>query len=95
MINILLWSLLLITSVKCDLKCKKDEPCPQIPKHYQELGCTQVLTDSECCPYFECPNLKNLEHDKCYYRNESFGIGEKLPVEKLSGLCSAECFCEK
>lgn len=27
-----------------------DSPCPKIPKHYQELGCTPVTSANKCCP---------------------------------------------
>lgn len=97
MLYLLLCSLLFLV-VNCEfnkLKCEKDLLCPALPKHYKELGCTPVLTENECCPYFECPNLENLDNDKCFYHKESYERGEKLPGEKLAGLCNAECVCEK
>jgi len=68
-------------------------PCPDIPKHYEEIGCKAVKeNESDCCPArYECPNVKEFDKSKCNYKGKSYAVGDQVS----DGLptCTASCTC--
>lgn len=69
-------------------------PCPEVPKHYEELGCKGVFAEGGgCCPErFECPDLSAYDNTKCHLKGKSYDKGEDL-LEGAGPPCSAACKC--
>jgi len=67
--------------------------CPDIPKHYEEIGCKAVKgNEKDCCPTrYECPDIAALDKSKCSYKGKTYAVGtevnENLPT------CTASCTC--
>lgn len=69
-------------------------PCPPPPKHYEEFKCTGItLQQGQCCAVkYLCPNLSELDSNKCYYNGNSYNKGQTLSQSNLP-LCFRSCIC--
>lgn len=70
--------------------------CPEIPKHYEEMGCVGVKKAGDCCvTSFKCLDMKSRDTNKCYYKDEVYEIRENLKPSQLAGTCNGNCICSE
>ncbi|CAG9809167.1 unnamed protein product [Chironomus riparius] len=75
--------------------CDKTK-CPEIPKHYEEMGCEAVKDEHGCCIVsFKCLDIKTRDANKCYYKDDVYELRENLKESQLAGTCSGSCFCSE
>jgi len=68
--------------------------CQPVPKHYRELGCTQVIEEGKCCPTrFDCPNFAERDNTKCYYKGKVYEQHERMPNNVTGLVCTVSCSC--
>lgn len=68
--------------------------CTPTPSHYDELGCTAILDDENCCPIrYSCPE-REPDAQGCQYRGKIYEVGETISDQFLPKRCHEECTCE-
>uniref|UniRef100_A0A8D8HIM7 (northern house mosquito) hypothetical protein n=1 Tax=Culex pipiens TaxID=7175 RepID=A0A8D8HIM7_CULPI len=69
--------------------------CNQPIRHYISMGCTpSAQRNAEGCPVsYDCPNVVGRRSDKCYLFGKSYAIGEKVPDDETSSICTALVNC--
>lgn len=69
--------------------------CNQPTRHYISMGCTpsEQRTAERCPVSYDCPNVVGRRSDKCYLFGKSYAIGEKVPDDETSPICTALVNC--
>ncbi|XP_015117602.1 uncharacterized protein LOC107041521 [Diachasma alloeum] len=81
------------------LAAPSEQPCDKSKckgplKYYEELSCTPIYKEGDCCPYkYNCENVEKRTPNKCSVNGHEYDIGESLRPEDGQP-CDIGCVCE-
>jgi len=90
-----LFTLIIFKSYCLGEECDKTE-CPGNQKLYQELECTPIYQNGQCCPVsYNCPDLSKRDPNKCYLHGKEYNVSDYVPFEETGKYCVPGCHCNK